>query len=156
MLHRMVLADTLVSRVVAVLASLGVVVSVEHVYKESDLGRVVAYSSMFSSNAMVYYLAHSLSKTSAFILAGGLRRGFGHSSAQDLRGVAYGWGAMELNLALKLLGVLGVPPLVSFRGDFYIAVGLLESSPTLGVLFLLTLIALVPVILSVLFTLVSG
>jgi hypothetical protein len=51
---------------------------------------------------------------------------------------------------------LGVPPLVSFRGDFYIAVGLLESSPTLGVLVLLTLIALVPVILSVLFTLVSG
>jgi len=75
---------------------------------------------------------------------------------QDLRGVAYGWGAMKLNLALSLLGVLGVPPLVSFWGDFYIAVSLLESSPTLGVLFLLTLIALVPVILSVLFTLVSG
>ncbi|MGC9180985.1 proton-conducting transporter membrane subunit [Thermogladius sp.] len=172
LLYRMVLADTLVSRVVAVLASLGVVVSVAHMYKESDLGRVVAYSSMFSSNAMllafssknslavsmalVYYLAHSLSKTSAFILAGGLRRDFGHSSVQDLRGVVSGWGAMKLNLALSLLGVLGVPPLVSFWGDFYIAVGLLESSPTLGVLFLLTLIALVPVILSVLFMLVSG
>ncbi|MGC9121583.1 MAG: proton-conducting transporter membrane subunit [Thermogladius sp.] len=53
LLYRMVPADTLVSRVAAVLASLGVVVSVAHVYKESDLGRVVAYSSMFSSNAML-------------------------------------------------------------------------------------------------------
>ena len=120
LLYRMVLADTLVSRVVAVLASLGVVVSVAHMYKESDLGRVVAYSSMFSSNAvllafssknslavstaLVYYLAHSLSKTSAFILAGGLRRDFGHSSVQDLRGVAYGWGGDEAQPSALVAG----------------------------------------------------
>ncbi|AFK51322.1 Membrane-bound hydrogenase, subunit NuoN [Thermogladius calderae 1633] len=172
LLYRTVLADPLVGRVVAILASLGVVVSVAHMYKESDLRRVLAYSSMFSSNAMllafsssnslaismalVYYLAHSLSKTSAFILAGGLRRDYGYSSVQDLVGVASGWGVMKLNLALSLLGILGVPPFVSFWGDFYIAVGLLEAVPELGVVFMLALIALIPVILNVLFTLVSG
>lgn len=131
--------------VVAVMAMVTIFMAIASYFKQDDLKRLLAYSTIahlgyvlvgcalgiFGSEigfrgGVLHILCHGVAKGTLFLCAGAIAYGAGTRSISRLRGLA---GKMPLEAAAFMVGVVavtGVPPFSTFWSKFLIFAGSLE------------------------------
>jgi hydrogenase-4 component F len=120
--------------------------------RQGDYKRLLAYSSIENMGivvvgiglggaatygAVLHVLNHSLCKAGLFFLAGNVLRGFGTTSARQVRGVFQKLPATGALLMALFLAIGGAPPFGPFWSEFLIFRGAVQAPHAwLGVLFL--------------------
>lgn len=119
---------------VQILAPMGAVTVVAAAFmliRQREMKRMWAYSSIENMGLLaicvglraapifaLHALAHSLSKSSAFLLSGNLIRGYGSSSFEKLSGVLRGSPRLGVALICAGAAVMGAPPFASFVSEW--------------------------------------
>jgi len=119
-------------------------------YRQDDLKRLLAYSSVANANyimlgltvggaaasyAVLHILAHGLLKAAFFLLAGALAVSYGTRSLESLRGALAGTWAGKLVAVAAAMGLTGVPPFLTFWSEAFMAAGIYVRSPLLAAAF---------------------
>ncbi len=107
-------------------------------YRQDDLKRLLAYSSVSnvnyillglaaggaaSSYALLHILAHGLLKAALFLLSGTLLLSFGTRSLEELRGALSGTWLGKFTAVAAALGLTGVPPFLTFWSEAFMTAG---------------------------------
>ncbi|QOJ79324.1 hypothetical protein IG193_02345 [Infirmifilum lucidum] len=172
LVFRLVGSDAFARAVVAPLALAGALVGNFSAYRQDDLKRLLAFSSVANVNyillawasgnalatkfAFLHIFAHGLLKASLFIVAGVLLTAYGTRLLSKLSGAASKNNALRLTVVFAALGLTGAPPLPTFWSELYIGVGLFQYSTVLGLGFLLSVVVSFAYYFRVMYTLVTG
>lgn len=128
---------------------------------QTDIKRLLAYSSIAQmgyillgfgigmeygvaialAGGFFHILNHALMKGGAFLAAGVLQQSFGTRDLAALRGAGRQLPAAGLTFAIFALGLAGVPPTAGFLSKLFIAVGAIQAGGALGVFFVVALVA---------------
>jgi NADH-quinone oxidoreductase subunit N len=141
--------------VLAVLASLSMVIGNLAAIAQSQVRRLLAYSAVAHAGyalpgliahtpaglaALVYYVVtYALAVLGAFGVVGVVERQTGGSRLTDFAGLARRSPLLSICLLVFLLSLAGIPPLAGFFGKFYLFASAAAGSPNLGLLWLVIL-----------------
>ncbi len=151
------MANLGINHVLFVFAVLAMILCSLMALKESDLKRMIAYSSAAQIGyiylgislcqtggmqaACFHILAHSLTKSMLFICAGGLINASGHmTDIHALRGAASRNRLAAIGFTMGGLSLIGVPLLPGFVSKLYLAQAAMGANPALLALVLAVLI----------------
>jgi hydrogenase-4 component D len=142
--------------VVAVMAMVSIFMAIMSYFRQDDLKRLLAYSTIAHlgymmigvalgiwgsqigfRGALLHVLSHGVAKTTLFLAVGAIAYGAGTRRISELQGIA---GRMPLEATAFMVGVVavtGVPPFATFWSKFMIFAGALESPAGIVLLALL-------------------
>ncbi len=119
-------------------------------YRQDDLKRLLAYSSVSNVNyillgfmaggvawgyALLHILAHGLLKAAFFLLSGVLLVSFGTRSLKELRGALSGTWLGKFTAVAAAMGLTGVPPFLTFWSEAFMVAGVYMYQQLLAILF---------------------
>jgi multicomponent Na+:H+ antiporter subunit D len=129
--------------VLVVLASVSVVVGSVLAVLQSDLKRMLAYSSVAqfglvvagfavvnqtaALGGLVHLVGHGVMKAGLFVAVGGLATVAGGRTVDDLAGIADRAPIVSAAFAVLAFALVGVPPAVGFAGKWHIVLGAVEA-----------------------------
>jgi multicomponent Na+:H+ antiporter subunit D len=129
--------------VLVVLASVSVVVGSVLAVLQSDLKRMLAYSSVAqfglvvagfavvnqtaALGGLVHLVGHGVMKAGLFVAVGALAKVAGGRTVDDLAGMADRAPVVSAAFAVLAFALVGVPPAVGFAGKWHIVLGAVEA-----------------------------
>ncbi|ABL78476.1 complex I subunit 5 family protein [Thermofilum pendens] len=157
LVYRLVGSEPILLRLLSVLAVAGALLGNFSAYRQVDVKRLLAYSSvanvgyiflgLTSGNATartaayLHVAGHGFLKAALFILSGVLLADFGSRRLDKLQGSLSGSKVLKAVLVVAALGLTGAPLALTFWSELYIIVGVAQSSLLLALLALTAVIA---------------
>jgi len=133
-----------ISTIIGILASIGIIYGSIYAIRQTQLKRMLAYSSvsqigyvllglslanpMGFRGAVLHILNHAIMKACLFLVAANLEKQEGHSDLSKFNksfAKKYPWSMLAFTLAA--LSMIGLPPLAGFFSKWYLAVGAVEG-----------------------------
>jgi len=156
LVYRLLGRDPTIAGIVIPLAVVGAFVGNFSAYRQVDMKRLLAYSSianvsyimlgLFSMNklaqcfAVLHVAAHGFLKAGLFILSGLLLAESGTRRLDLLQGSLSSRPLLKTIFILAALGLTGAPPTLTFWSELYLIVGLSQASWILAILLALAII----------------
>ena len=156
LVYRLLGRDPTIAGIVIALAVVGAFVGNFSAYRQVDMKRLLAYSSianisyimlgLFSMNklaqsfAVLHVATHGFLKAGLFILSGLLLAESGTRRLDLLQGSLSSRPLLKTIFILAALGLTGAPPTLTFWSELYLIVGLSQASWILAILLALAII----------------
>mgnify|MGYP001772619745 CR=1 FL=1 len=172
LVYRLVVGDTIIRWIIMPLALTGAIVANLSAYRQEDLKRLLAFSSVANANyillawssanklassyAFLHIVAHGFLKSALFIISGVLLATYGTRQLSKLSGAASKNNALKITVVLSCIGLTGAPPLLAFWSELYMGVGLFQFNSLIGLGFMIAVIISFVYYFRILYILASG